>query len=195
MKGKTDNTGNVVAVINTDVELWREPSELEGMSHYAASIHRTADNKIGIDVGGFVKVKSLREWHKLDGVEPSNATLPPNTGKPLMRICRETYPLTSVAYEDVETTPNTDNPLLDEILKSLVSSTYWTKEPVEENLASEQDRVKFVDERIESAKRQIQLLVLKEQKRELEHFWDLGAEHGIDNRIAELDHKIKEIEG
>lgn len=47
--------------INTDVELWRE---VEG-DYYSPSIHRTEGGGIGINVGGHVIVKTLREWHKL----------------------------------------------------------------------------------------------------------------------------------
>jgi len=50
---------------NTDVELWREPTLEVGMDYYQPSIHRTQDNKIGIDVGGHVFVKTLEEWHNL----------------------------------------------------------------------------------------------------------------------------------
>jgi hypothetical protein len=46
---------------NTDTELWREsPGD-----YYAASIHVTADGKIGIRADGSVAVASLREWHAL----------------------------------------------------------------------------------------------------------------------------------
>lgn len=46
---------------NTDRELWRER---EG-DYYANSIHVTQAGAIGINVGGFVIVKTLREWHDL----------------------------------------------------------------------------------------------------------------------------------
>ena len=45
---------------NTDRELWRESD-----SYYADSIHVTADGGIGINCGGHVFVKPLREWHAL----------------------------------------------------------------------------------------------------------------------------------
>jgi hypothetical protein len=54
------NTENV-ACENTDRELWRER---EG-DYYADSIHVTKEGAIGINCGGFVIVKPLREWHKL----------------------------------------------------------------------------------------------------------------------------------
>jgi hypothetical protein len=47
--------------MNTDVELWREQ---EG-NYYSDSIHRTQSGGIGIDCGGTVFVKTLRQWHKL----------------------------------------------------------------------------------------------------------------------------------
>jgi len=49
---------------NTDHELWRE---VEG-DYYSPSIHVTAGGGIGINVGGLVIVKTLREWHRLTNV-------------------------------------------------------------------------------------------------------------------------------
>lgn len=49
---------------NTDRELWREPDEGNG-SYYADSIHVTKEGGIGINAGGTVFVKPLREWHRL----------------------------------------------------------------------------------------------------------------------------------
>jgi len=49
------------AVLNTDVELWREVED----DYYAPSIHRTIQGKVGINVGGMVYVKTLMEWHRL----------------------------------------------------------------------------------------------------------------------------------
>jgi hypothetical protein len=46
---------------NTDVELWREPPG----DYYSDSIHVTQHGHIGIDCGGVVCVRSLREWHRL----------------------------------------------------------------------------------------------------------------------------------
>lgn len=54
-------------VKNTDVELWREPTNEPGMSYYMPSVHVTQAGKIGINVGGSVYVKSLTEWHELAG--------------------------------------------------------------------------------------------------------------------------------
>jgi hypothetical protein len=48
---------------NTDRELFRET---EG-DYYAPSLHVTQSGGIGINVGGTVYVKPLREWHKLAG--------------------------------------------------------------------------------------------------------------------------------
>lgn len=48
------------ACANTDRELWRET---EG-DYYSPSIHVTEGGGIGIDVGGTVIVKPLREWHR-----------------------------------------------------------------------------------------------------------------------------------
>ena len=52
---------------NTDVELWREtPGD-----YYADSIHVTKTGGIGINCGGTVIVKPLRDWFR-DGLEKSN---------------------------------------------------------------------------------------------------------------------------
>lgn len=46
---------------NTDRELWRER---EG-DYYADSLFVTEGGGIGIDCGGHVIVKPIREWHRL----------------------------------------------------------------------------------------------------------------------------------
>jgi hypothetical protein len=46
---------------NTDRELWRER---EG-DYYADSIFVTERGSIGINCGGYVFVRSLRDWHRL----------------------------------------------------------------------------------------------------------------------------------
>lgn len=56
---KTDDKHG--AVKNTDRELWRER---EG-DYYADSIHVNEQGNIGINCGGFVIVKPVREWHRL----------------------------------------------------------------------------------------------------------------------------------
>ena len=49
---------------NTDRELWRGPDEGNG-SYYADSIFVTESGGIGINCGGYVIIKPLREWHAL----------------------------------------------------------------------------------------------------------------------------------
>jgi hypothetical protein len=49
------------ACVNTNRELWRE---VEG-DYYAPSVFVTAGGGIGIDVGGMVYVKPVRDWHAL----------------------------------------------------------------------------------------------------------------------------------
>lgn len=56
-----ENMTQEKAVQNTDRELWRER---EG-DYYADSIHVTEGGGIGIDCGGRVIVKPVREWHRL----------------------------------------------------------------------------------------------------------------------------------
>ena len=49
---------------NTDRELWRGPDE-GGGSFYADSIHITEGDGIGINCGGHVFVRPLRDWHAM----------------------------------------------------------------------------------------------------------------------------------
>ncbi len=61
------------ACANTDTHLWpivscrlcRAVSAFDKMSKPQHSIHATADGGIGINCGGLVIVKTLREWHAL----------------------------------------------------------------------------------------------------------------------------------
>lgn len=60
----TRSSPDIGPVPNTDREIWRGPDEGNG-SFYADSIHVTAGGGIGIDCGGHVIVKPLRDWHAL----------------------------------------------------------------------------------------------------------------------------------
>jgi hypothetical protein len=51
---------------NTDREIWRGPDE-GGGDFYADSLHVTKDGALGINCGGSVYVKPIREWHRLAG--------------------------------------------------------------------------------------------------------------------------------
>ena len=51
---------------NTDRELWRKGGgDGNGMSYYEPSIHVTQDERIGINVGGYVFEMLVEEWHQL----------------------------------------------------------------------------------------------------------------------------------
>lgn len=63
MSEAPNTTPDEQACANTDRELWRER---EG-DYYADSVHVTAQGAIGINCGGYVYVKPLREWFKLAG--------------------------------------------------------------------------------------------------------------------------------
>jgi len=67
------------AYANTDRELWREGNPESSMSYYEPSIHVTEQGGIGINVGGLVFVKTLREWHALAEAEyrPRNQAFDP----------------------------------------------------------------------------------------------------------------------
>lgn len=64
-----------------DRDLWREtPGD-----YYAPRLFLTEGGGIGMDVGGFVIVKPIREWHKLasqpsDVRAPSEECVPPGAG-------------------------------------------------------------------------------------------------------------------
>lgn len=60
--------------VNTDREIWRER---EG-DYYADSIHVTEQGGIGINCGGHVIVKPVREWHRLASALPTH---PQDSGK------------------------------------------------------------------------------------------------------------------
>ena len=47
--------------INTNTELFREIKD----DYYSPSIHVTKNGKIGMDVGGYVYEKTIKEWHSL----------------------------------------------------------------------------------------------------------------------------------
>lgn len=51
---------------NTDREIWRGPDEGCG-DYYADSIFITKEGALGINCGGSVYVKPIRDWHRLAG--------------------------------------------------------------------------------------------------------------------------------
>ena len=63
---KDTNMDDDTACQNTDREIWRGPDE-GGGSFYADSIFVTKEGALGINCGGSVYVKPIREWHRLAG--------------------------------------------------------------------------------------------------------------------------------
>lgn len=67
--------GGMEACENTDRELYREPDHTGAGDYYSPNIFVTEQGEIGINVGGLVIVKPLRDWHALaaqaDGVPMS----------------------------------------------------------------------------------------------------------------------------
>lgn len=60
--------------VNTDRELWRETAG----DYYAPSLFVTAGGGIGINVGGYVHVLPIREWHALaEAARPTPRLKPP----------------------------------------------------------------------------------------------------------------------
>src|SRR5688572_5556553 len=72
--------------VNTDRELWRE---VEG-DYYAPRVFVTTDGGIGIDVGGFVIVKPVRQWHAL-GAATIGTPAPPSLTAPVTFDCGCTF--------------------------------------------------------------------------------------------------------
>jgi hypothetical protein len=71
-------------VINTDRELWRERDG----DYYADSIHVTEGGGIGINCGGTVIVRPLKEWHKLALLAAVSTGAPPEIER-LREVCAE----------------------------------------------------------------------------------------------------------
>jgi hypothetical protein len=90
-KSPSEEAGKPVASMNTDRELWRE---VEG-DYYAPSIHVTKSGGIGINVGGSVYVKPLREWHKLADHRP-----PSPSGEEIQQLDRILFQLYHKAQYD-----------------------------------------------------------------------------------------------
>lgn len=69
---------------NTDRELWRRDGgeACDPDNYYQPSIHVTKEGAIGINVGGYVYVKPVEEWHKLAG-GPFPAVPEPLSSNPL----------------------------------------------------------------------------------------------------------------
>lgn len=78
--------------INTDRELYREPDK-GGGDFYSDSIHVTENGGIGINVGGSVIVKPLRDWHALASrkyrYDKDHRTLIPADDEPSGNLARE----------------------------------------------------------------------------------------------------------
>jgi hypothetical protein len=62
----TEPLDDARACENTDREIWRGPDE-GGGDYYADSLHITKGGGLGINCGGSVYVKPIREWHRLAG--------------------------------------------------------------------------------------------------------------------------------
>jgi hypothetical protein len=76
---------------NTDREIWRGPDEGNG-AFYADSIHVTEGGGIGINCGGHVIVKPLREWHALAKAQQQSWDAPTNRSyEPVERRAAEIY--------------------------------------------------------------------------------------------------------
>lgn len=51
---------DITSCQNTDKEIWRK---VKG-DYYSPSIHITQEGNVGINVGGFVIVMSIEDWHR-----------------------------------------------------------------------------------------------------------------------------------
>ena len=52
---------DITSCVNTDKEIWRAIPD----DFYSPSIHVTKTGNIGINVGGYVFVLPIREWHNM----------------------------------------------------------------------------------------------------------------------------------
>lgn len=66
----------IEASLNTDKEIWRGPDEGAG-DYYADSLFMTQNGSLGINCGGYVFVKPIREWFELAGGEEHFGKLSP----------------------------------------------------------------------------------------------------------------------
>jgi hypothetical protein len=73
---------------NTDREIWRGPDEGCG-DFYADSLHITQEGALGINCGGRVIVKLIREWHRLASGDPSLAIA--QLAKPRLQTWQEDH--------------------------------------------------------------------------------------------------------
>lgn len=95
----TDKAGTEPqAYENTDREIWRER---EG-DFYADSVHVTKGDGLGINCGGAVFVKPLREWHRLAAQESLSKcpVYAPSQESPVCQNCGMTRSEHSVATTD-----------------------------------------------------------------------------------------------
>jgi hypothetical protein len=92
MSTKPANEARADNAVNTDRELWREkPGD-----YYSDSIHVTHDNGIGINCGGHVIVKPMREWHRL--AAPPHPAAPADAAKVVTAMEKEFGNLINEAY-------------------------------------------------------------------------------------------------
>ncbi len=63
----SDKEAQEKIAVNTDREIWRRVPD----DHYSPSIHVTVNGDIGINVGGYVLVLPIEEWHRLGYRKPS----------------------------------------------------------------------------------------------------------------------------
>lgn len=72
-------------VVNTDRELFREVKD----DYYSPSLRVTENGMIGIDVGGFVRVMSLRDWHRMAKIADLSLILCKELQSPAMEYLNE----------------------------------------------------------------------------------------------------------
>ena len=77
---------------NTDKEIWRKYKD----DFYSPSIHVTERGEIGINVGGYVTVASVEDWHRAKQPQPDDLVVEKIIDKvggygnfPLLKMSRE----------------------------------------------------------------------------------------------------------
>ncbi len=89
------------AALNTDREIWRGKSRAEFGDpdrFYADSIHVTADGEgIGLNCGGYVIVKPIREWFAL-AAATAERTPPPHNAIEALKAWEHWYSVDSTEF-------------------------------------------------------------------------------------------------
>ena len=90
---------------NTDRELYREPADM-GMGYYANSVFVTKEGSIGMNVGGYVIVCPIAQWHtyatQAQNIEKERQDMKDALADLIMKINRHDFPPNSDLIAELE---------------------------------------------------------------------------------------------